>query len=123
MLIFNVLHIFIDTWIVGNFPIGMWNVHGESRRTNNDLEGWHAGFNKRVEINHPNIWRMINILKMEQATTAAIKLQVAAGQNLVRRNRKYELINQRIQLITQNYQGGIIQQDEFLQGIAYNLHQ
>jgi hypothetical protein len=50
-------------------PPAMWNVYGESLRTNNDCEGWHLCFNNVVNAHHPNIWRFLQCLLEEQALT------------------------------------------------------
>ena len=39
-----------DTWITSKiFPPTTWSVHLEAVRTNNDLEGWHNGLNRRAK--------------------------------------------------------------------------
>ena len=60
----------------------MWNVHNVAHRTNNDVEGWHAAFNKLVAKHHPNLWEFIQALQKQQATVQAMCMQLAAGQRV-----------------------------------------
>ncbi len=59
------------TWVdelVAVFPAELWwqydNLNGV--RTNNHLEGWHSRMNKTFSHPHPNIYRLIDMLKQEQ---------------------------------------------------------
>ncbi|KAL3685281.1 hypothetical protein R1sor_003303 [Riccia sorocarpa] len=82
----------LDRMIMGDFleyfqrqwceaiPIGMWNVHGMQRRTNNNCEGWHHKFNQSIRHHHPNIWELIERLRSEQCTSVRERLQIGAGQ-------------------------------------------
>jgi hypothetical protein len=75
---------FRTQWLTTVRPF-MWNVFNteHNMRTNNHLEGWHAGFSKSVNQHHPNIWRFICALQKEQATTEVTIQQIAAGQVIV----------------------------------------
>ncbi|CAF1213794.1 unnamed protein product [Didymodactylos carnosus] len=35
-------HYFTNTWLNGQYAIQVWNVYGQDRRTNNDIESWHS---------------------------------------------------------------------------------
>ncbi|XP_072166773.1 uncharacterized protein [Diadema setosum] len=112
---------FNRTWMAGNFPIDMWNVHREERRTNNDVEGWHNAFTRMVAKYHPNIWEFINALKKQHASVTAIRLQIEAGQVVGVRQPKYVRLNDRLQLLTARYLNGEIPQMHFLQTISHTL--
>ena len=43
------------TWLNGDFPPAMWNVHAATTRTNNVVEGWHSRLNKAIGCCHPNV--------------------------------------------------------------------
>ena len=59
---------FQNTWLDGNFPIRMWNVHSlEGPRTNNNTEGWHSKLRKLAGKAHPNIYEAVTLFKSEQA--------------------------------------------------------
>ena len=57
------------TWLNGDFPPAMWNVHAATTRTNNVVEGWHSRVNKAIGCCHPNVYKLVTVLKGEQATT------------------------------------------------------
>ncbi|KAL2631004.1 hypothetical protein R1flu_015690 [Riccia fluitans] len=50
------------SWWCERIPLSMWNVHGIQRRTNNNCEGWHNKFNRKVNHHHLDIWRLISTL-------------------------------------------------------------
>ncbi|KII65317.1 hypothetical protein RF11_02737 [Thelohanellus kitauei] len=53
------------------FPISYWNQYNRVienlPRTNNNLEGWHNGFNMLVNCSHPHIFQFLSSLKDEQS--------------------------------------------------------
>ena len=51
------------TWLDGDFPPAMWNVHKAAIRTNNMVEGWHSRLNKVISCSHPNTYQLIAVLK------------------------------------------------------------
>ena len=42
-----------------------WSVYGETVRTNNDVEGWHSRFNRRVGKTKPSVYELISHLYEE----------------------------------------------------------
>ena len=75
------------------FPIGLWNVYQRSlnnqQRTNNDVEGWHRGFQLTCGTDFPNIFRFINALKRQQALHNMEITHRIAGRQGNPRNNKY----------------------------------
>ncbi|CAF4968373.1 unnamed protein product, partial [Rotaria socialis] len=75
----DLLQYFQEQWL-NKVPISQWCAHGLNIRTNNNAEGdiflvfnseiyflmshlaFHSRFNRRVQINHPNIWSFIKLL-------------------------------------------------------------
>lgn len=51
----------------------------EGPRTNNHLEGWHNKLKKRVKTAHPNIYKIIEEFKKEQAANEVKMIQYSAG--------------------------------------------
>ena len=47
----------------------MWNFWAELKRTNNNIEGFHSYLNQYVRSNHPNIYKLIELLKKNHSTT------------------------------------------------------
>ena len=113
---------FRQQWLISIRPI-MWNVYGESLRTNNDLEGWHRRFNGLVNKHHPNLWHFTTILLTEQAATDVVIQQIAAGQQVQVGNAKYNKLNARIKRLHERYVANSITVMELITGIGHVLHQ
>ena len=94
------------------------------RRTNNNLEGWHLRLNRAIEKTHANIYEFISKLIREQGSTETLLFQIEAG-NIKRHSNstKYKQINERIDIITREYNMWYKNVDEFLLGIAHNFSQ
>ncbi len=66
-----ILHLFTDymyeTWIKdgAQFPRERWSVFTKSIRTNNDVEGWHGGFNRTTNKIAIQMYELIEILEKE----------------------------------------------------------
>ncbi len=55
---------YFDTqWMHGNVALERWNMHNVQRRTNNNIEGWHARMEKLVSKPHPNLHEFLNVLE------------------------------------------------------------
>lgn len=63
---------FEHTWFSSNsiFSLNMWNhFNNLNRKTNNHLEGWHNKINRNLTEKHPNIYKLLNIIKTEQSAS------------------------------------------------------
>ena len=78
---------FEDTWLVGNYPLIMWNVYrSDGFRTNNHLEGCHNRLKRLVEKAHPNIYKFVEAIRKEHTVTESVfVLQLEAGARPPRR--------------------------------------
>ncbi|XP_046553519.1 uncharacterized protein LOC124262952 [Haliotis rubra] len=86
-----------STWIEGDFSQASWNhLTPDDPRTNNTLEGWHNRVKKLVCKAHPNIYELIQFLKMEQTTTETRYLQYDAGQRRSPKRWKYRDLDNRL---------------------------
>ena len=54
-------------------------MHEVRGRTNNNLEGWHLGLNRRVGKAHADIDEFISKLIQEQEVTETLLAQIGAG--------------------------------------------
>ena len=71
---------FERTWLNGQFQLTTWNVFMEDEpRTNNNLEGWHKKVKKIAGKSHLNIFEMVELFKLEQASTEVALRQLMAG--------------------------------------------
>ena len=57
------------TWLNGDFPPAMWNVHAATTRTNSSVEGWHSRLNKAIGCCHLNIYKLVTVLPRPGRTT------------------------------------------------------
>ena len=105
------------------YPIDLWNVHqrtlNNQQRTNDDVEGWHRGFQLTCGVDFPNIFRFINALKRQQALHNVEITQLIAGQPSNQKNKKYVKIADRVRNIVQQYANRNLV--DYLRGIAYNF--
>ena len=99
----------------------MWNVLNVQRRTNNGCEGWHNRFTRIVDKHHPNIWQLIKKLQEEEASVRGSMLQLRAGVQLNKPDRKVVARNACLDRLTGQYTQNLITQDALLTGISYNL--
>jgi len=82
-----------ETWISSTvFPSKDWSVYGQAIRTNNDVEGWHNGLNRRAS-GRSNIpfYLLIPLLKRE-AELCAMQVRLVSErklQRIQRRRKKY----------------------------------
>ena len=101
-------------------PHAMWNmslkVQNEFPRTINDLEVWHNRFAGSFQQQHAYIgkFKLLNDSDLNHHSVA----QIMAGVAVPPQRRVYHAINERIQLLVNNYANNNI---SFLRGISYNL--
>lgn len=104
------------------FSHEMWNMHHrtveELPRTNNNIEGWHRGFQSSIGGCHPNIWTFLGKLKRQQALHHLQLTQILAG-DVIPQRKKYQDTSRRILNLVQNYGGRHVL--DFLRGVAYNV--
>jgi hypothetical protein len=75
------------------FSHDMWNVYQrtlqELPRTNNNIEGWHRGFQSLIGSCHPNIWTFLGKLKRQQSLHHIQLTQILAG-DVIPQRKKYQ---------------------------------
>ena len=78
-----------STWIESTtFPPKDWSVYGQAIRTNNDLEGWHHGLNRRAGGRvHIPFYLLIQHLHRE-AKLSALQVRLVSDGKLKRIQRK-----------------------------------
>lgn len=75
----------------------------DETRTNNHVEGWHNGFNRRVGTCHASTNLLINKLKYEQSRSEALITQNDTGIKVAGRKRAYHDYNSRLKEVTLDY--------------------
>lgn len=78
--------------------------------------------NNAISKHHPNIWHFITVLIQEQAATDVTMQQIAAGQRVAKKSKKYAELNDRITTLRNRYIGGRISVMDMITGIGHNLH-
>ena len=76
-----------ETWIGSRvWPPTSWSVFGQSVRTNNDLEGWHHGFNRRGRQQMP-FYQFTGLL-FDEAAQIEVTLRLVSEGKVRRHQRK-----------------------------------
>nr|CAD7399844.1 unnamed protein product [Timema cristinae] len=87
-----IIYYFGDVWIghtdcrLGR-RLPIWNCQ-ELPKTNNNIEGWHRGFQQHITASHPSFCKFISIIKMEQFLNEVRIEQYISGQK-PRQHKKY----------------------------------
>ncbi|CAF4208726.1 unnamed protein product, partial [Rotaria sordida] len=134
----DLLEYFQQQWFV-KVPISQWCVHGLNIRTNNNAEGelfllfnskyhflmfniaFHSRFNRRVQVNHPNIWSFIKILQGEENRFHHMYVQFSAGLGIRQKQAKTIAIQRRIDNLGQRYYDGAISAMEYLDALSFTV--
>ena len=111
---------FDNQWVMG-MPLSLWNMYRVSRRTNNNLEGWHLRFSNIVRRHRPNIWQLICALQEEQSSTEVQRQQIAVGQIVQRQEKKYKKVDKNIKTLCNQYRHGHIDVMQYITGVSHNL--
>ncbi|CAM4887935.1 unnamed protein product [Rotaria socialis] len=114
----DLLQYFQEQWL-NKVPISQWCVHGLNIRTNNNAEAFHSRFNRRVQINHPNIWSFIKLLQGEENRFHHMYVQFMAGLGTRSKQAKTVAIQLRIDKLGERYYDGAINTIEYLDGLSF----
>ena len=88
-------------------------------RTNNSVEGWHRGFDIKINTTHPSVSKLIHIILIEQSNSEITLEKFRSGYELAKSKKKYILLNTRIEKLVDEYI--FIPHLEYLRGISHNL--
>ena len=111
-----------DTWLDGCFPVRMWNVYSDTIRTNNAVEGWHHKLNCDIGRSHPNVHKLVDILRKEQASTETTIQQALLGVAPPPRRRKYRQLDSCLQRVRRSYELGVYTTEAYLTAIQHIVH-
>ena len=106
------------------FPPTVWSIHHLQEyslpRTNNNLEAWHRRFETVVERYHMGVFLMIKEFLKEQHRSQQEVERIIAGNNQQKKKKEHIQREQRLATLIARY--GTASLDDYLKGIAYNLH-
>ena len=80
---------------------------------------FHSRFNRRVQINHPNIWSFIKFLQGEENRFHRLSIQFHAGLGTRPKPKKTIAIQRRIDNLSERYYDGSISAMEYLDGLSF----
>ena len=104
------------------FPIELWNVYQRTldqlANTNNGVEGFHSALQASVTNTHPNLWKLINVLKNEEYLSKKKIIDAERGETAVKK--QYKNVYKCILSIVRGYDQNSKQ--HYLRAIAMNLH-
>ena len=105
------------------FSIELWNVRERVEqilpRTNNFVEGWHRGFDIRINTTHPTVSKLIHKILIEQSNSEITLERFRSGYDLAKSKKKYAQLNKRIEKLVDEYI--YIPHVEYLRAISHNL--
>ena len=101
----------------------MWNVHdrvlSDAAKSNNSVEGFHNAFQNHVGAYSPNLWKLIAVLKKEQAMVQADVKRLLGGQAPAPKRRKYKDLQKRVKTIILQYNAGDRSLMDTMEGLAF----
>lgn len=112
----DLLIYFEDTWIgtpfrrAGRNPLfqpTLWSVYDRLQykhcRTNNSLEGWHRATQMSTGYHHPTIYKLINILRLEESHIENKIVRLNTDHNDSTKHSRYIRTNKTIVKFVQDY--------------------
>ncbi|CAF0865369.1 unnamed protein product [Brachionus calyciflorus] len=98
----ELLNYFENQWLK-NTDLNDWNHYDSYVKTNNRIEGFHSGLNKMVIKQRPNIFHLIDFLKVQQACTLVDYARLKLGQDIRKKSKKNQEKELSLELIKLQY--------------------
>ena len=97
-----------DTWIRSTtWPPTAWSVYRQSIHTNNDVEGWHNGLNRRAQGKCQLPLYMLISLLHQESCLAALQIRLVSERKLHRiQRRSYRELQARIFTLWDEFESG-----------------
>ena len=109
------------TWITGKtWPPSSWSVFMKSIRTNNDIEGWHLGLNRRASgKSQLPLYLLITLLHREARLTS-LQIRLVSERKLRRiQRKKYRDLQMRIFQLWDEFNAGSRSARKLLKACSY----
>ena len=96
------------TWITNTtWPPASWSVYLRAVRTNNDVEGWHNGLNRRAQGKSQLPFYMLITLLHEESRLTSLQIRLVSERKLCRIQRKtYRQLQSKIFNLWDRYENG-----------------
>ncbi|XP_064479745.1 uncharacterized protein LOC135393150 [Ornithodoros turicata] len=115
----------VDTWVDEGamFPRAIWNhFDNGSRRTINDVEGWHYRLNSASHISHGNIYKLAELIPKNQQVNEREQVMLQTGHVVPPPRRRYRVLNSRINVLKAQLTDGLRTFHQYIDAIAYAIH-
>ena len=110
-----------NNWITSQtFPPATWSVYMQAVRTNNDLEGWHNGLNRRAKgKSQLPLYVLIQLLHKE-ASLVSLQIRLVSEKKLRRHQRTtYKKMQKRLFSLWKQYEEGQKNSKELLEACSH----
>lgn len=107
-----------EQWVEGDKP--MWNHYdNDGPRTTNHVEGWHNKVNGLLTHPHPNVYKVMELFRKEQAVNEVRLLQYAKGGKRRPKKRLYRVIEERLGHLKQRLESGEVDVMEYADAASH----
>ena len=111
------------TWIRGNiWPPATWSAYLQAIRTNNDIEGWHNGLNRRAQGKCSLLLYMLIALLHQESRLSSLQIRLVSERKLKKIQRKtYRELQTKVFNLWDEYGNGEKTAKQLMKACAY-LH-
>ena len=113
-----------DNWTNTTFPPTSWSVYQQALRTNNDLEGWHNGLNRRAKGRAQLPLYILYILYIQllskEATLVTLQICLVSDEKLKRHQQTaYKMMQKRLFKLWKQHEDGEKNSKELLEACSH----
>ena len=110
-----------NTWITSTtWPPASWSVNLQAVRTNNDVEGWHYGLNRRAQGKSQLPLYMLIMLLHEESRLTSLQIRLVSERKLCRIQRKtYRQLQSKIFTLWDLYENGEKSVEQLLRACSH----
>ena len=107
-------------WLNGQYHISKWCVYNaEGTKTINHVEWWHNKINRLAGKSHPNIYKLVDLFKIEQAATEVTLRRLEAGGVLAPTRKVQRTKEKRLKTIQQKFTNDEYSLEEYVTTLSY----
>ena len=98
------LVIYYKSFWLTKIPVKMWCNNAEKERTNNSCEGFHNGLRQTIQVAHPNLHVLIELLRKFERGTCERFERCLRGEDVLRFSKRRIALEHKISLALQRHQ-------------------